>query len=131
KPKDPRYFRSPSLRRLTAEQLLDSISVAMNQSVPEKRAYQDDTSSPLTRALGKPPVRNEVSTARPDDTAVVQALELLNGPEWHDRIYKGDLVNNSAVQPDAKAIVNDIYWSALNRAPTEKEMDAAQGFPKA
>ncbi len=131
KPKDPRYFRSPGLRRLTAEQLLDSIDVMMSQHVPDRRAYQDDTSSPLTRALGKPPVRNEVSTARPEDTAVVQALELLNGPEWHDRIYKGDLVTNCAVEPDPKEIVSDIYWSTLNRAPSDKEMDAAQAFLKA
>jgi hypothetical protein len=87
-------------------------------------------SSPLTRALGKPPVRNEVSTQRPDDTAVVQALELLNGPEWHDRVYKGDLITNSSVQPKVDELIDAVYWSALGRAPDEKEKEAATTFLK-
>jgi uncharacterized membrane protein/mono/diheme cytochrome c family protein len=130
KPKDPRYYRSPGLRRLTAEQLLDSINVALGQKLPERRAYQDDNSTPLTRSLGKPAARNEVSTQRPDDTAVVQALELLNGKEFHDRIYKGDLITTAAVQPKVETLVDDIYWSALGRAPSAKEKDAAVAFVK-
>ncbi len=130
KPKDPRYFRSPALRRLTEEQLLDSINVMMTQRVPESRAFQSDVSSPLTRALGKPPVRNEVSTARPDDTAIVQALEFLNGGEWHDRAYKGELITNSSVDPDLDKIVSTIYWSAFSRPPIDKEKDTAVAFLK-
>ncbi|MEA2734020.1 MAG: hypothetical protein QOE14_471 [Humisphaera sp.] len=130
KPKDPRYFRSPALRRLTAEQVFDSIAVTMGQKVPEKRAYQDDKSTPLTRSLGKPAARNEVSTQRPDDTAVVQALELLNGEEWSNRIYKGELVTNSAVQPKLDQLVDDVYWASLSRAPSEKEKEAALGYLK-
>jgi mono/diheme cytochrome c family protein len=130
KPKEPRYFRSPALRRLTEEQLLDSIAVTMGQRVPESRAFQSDVSSPLTRALGKPPVRNEVSTQRPDDTAVVQALELLNGPEWHDRVYKGELVTNSSVQPKVDELIDGVYWSAMGRAPDSKEKEAASEFLK-
>jgi hypothetical protein len=66
--------------------------------VPERRAYQDDHASPLTQSLGKSPTRNEVSTQRPDDTAVVQALELMNGTEFHDRVYKGDFITSQSVQ---------------------------------
>jgi uncharacterized membrane protein len=130
KPKEPRLYRSPSLKKLTAEQLLDSIAVAMGQKLPEPRAFQSDVSSPLTRALGKPPVRNEVSTQRPDDTAVVQALELLNGTEYRDRVYKGDLVVNSSVQPKVEQLIDDVYWSVLNRAPADKEKEAATAFLK-
>jgi uncharacterized membrane protein len=128
KPKEPRFYRSPSLRRLTAEQIFDSISVTMGQKTPDKRAYQDDKSTPLTRSLGKPAARNEVSTQRPDDTAVVQALELLNGNEWHDRVYKGDLVINNAVQPKLEQLVEDIYWAAYCRAPSPAEKDAAVAY---
>src|SRR5207253_9945219 len=40
-----RYYRSPSLRRLIAEQLLDSIEVAMGQKLEaQKRLYLDKAS---------------------------------------------------------------------------------------
>src|SRR5687767_3988638 len=103
----------------------------MGQKVPEKRAYQDEKSTPLTRSLGKPAARNEVSTQRPDDTAVVQALELLNGPEFHDRIYKGEQVNVLAVQPELDRVVDDLYWSAFGRAASEGEKAASLAFLKA
>jgi len=123
KPTEPRWYRSPSLRRLTEEQLLDSIAVAVNQKVLplEKRAYNSDESTPLTRSLGRPATRNEVSTARPEDSAIVQSLELLNGQEYHDRIYKGDLIAAMSIEPDAAKVVDQAYWAVYGRAPTEKE----------
>jgi hypothetical protein len=130
KPKAARFYRSPSLRRLTAEQLFDSIKVALEQNVPERRAYQDDNSTPLTRSLGRPAARNEVSTQRPDDTAVVQALELLNGQEYHDRIYKGAIVTNLSLEPKVDESVDTLYWSAYGRAPTEEEKAVAVKFLK-
>ena len=85
-----RYYRSPSLRRLTAEELLDSVQVALAQTLDgPRRTYLDKASTCLTRALGRPASRNEISTARPEDVAVVQALELLNGEEFYERIYSG------------------------------------------
>ena len=63
------------MRRLTAEELLDSIQVAMTQKLDgPRRTYLDKASTSLTRALGRPASRNEISTARADDVAVVQAL---------------------------------------------------------
>jgi hypothetical protein len=56
----PRYYRSPTLRRLTAEQLLDSIKLAVTQKpLGDGRAYADDNSTALTRSLGRPSTRNE------------------------------------------------------------------------
>ena len=95
----PRYFRSPALRRLTAEQFLDSVRVAAaGQFIPGERNFLDIRSTALSRALGRPASRNEISTARPDDVAVVQALELLNGPELHEMIYTNCLVRRSERQ---------------------------------
>jgi hypothetical protein len=100
----------------------------MDQKVPERRAYQNDLSTTLTRSLGKPAARNEVSTARPDDTAVVQALELLNGQEWHDRVYKGDLVDRLSIEPKLGELIDMMYLSALSRPPTAKEKEVARKF---
>ncbi len=93
---DPRYFRSPTLRRLTAEQVVDSLRVAATQKLdPETRLYHQDRSTALSRALGKPASRNEISTLRPDDNAVVQALELLNGEEFNAIIYSSAILQES------------------------------------
>lgn len=127
-PRAPRYYRSPSLRRLTAEQMFDSVRVALEQNVPQRRAYQDDNSTPLTRSLGRPAARNEVSTQRPDDTAVVQALELLNGQEYHDRVYKGAMVTNWSLEEKAQEVADALYWSTHGRAASEQEKSAAVAF---
>jgi hypothetical protein len=124
----PRYYRSPSLRRLTAEQLLDSIQLAVTQKPLTARAYAEDNSTALTRSLGRPSTRNEVSTARSDDAAVVQTLELLNGTEYHDRIYKGELIAALAKEPDNAKVVGRAYWATLSRAPSAQERELAAKF---
>ena len=123
KPSEPRYFRSPTLRRLTAEQWLDSIRrVTRKEWKNEDRAYRKEDSTPLTRALGKPAARSEVSTARPDDTAVVQSLELLNGPELHRMVYSEEITGiftKSTASPEEMA--QHLYWLTLSRMPSAAE----------
>jgi len=124
KPSTPRYFESPSLRRLTAEQLLDSMQVAATQQLnPAGRLYKQPKSTDLTRALGRPAARNEVSTGRPEDVAVVQALELLNGQEFHDRVYNAQILKESPT-------VERLYWAVFSRPPTPDELSAGQEFLK-
>jgi hypothetical protein len=124
KPSTPRYFQSPSLRRLTAEELLDSLQVAAIQKLnPTERLYKHSSSTDLTRALGRPAARNEVSTGRPDDVAVVQALELLNGQEFHDRVYNAQLLKESPT-------VERLYWAVFSRPPTPAEVQAGEEFLK-
>ena len=56
KPSVPRYFRSPSLRRLTAEEVLDSIQVAALQKLnPAERLYKQPSSTDLTEHWAGPP----------------------------------------------------------------------------
>ncbi|GMU91947.1 MAG: hypothetical protein AMXMBFR4_10050 [Candidatus Hydrogenedentota bacterium] len=129
----PRYFRSPKLRRLTAEQLLDSVQIALGGNVTDQnRAYRSDESTPLTRALGRPATRNEVSTARADDSAVVQSLELLNGPEYYARIYDAATVDSFARRirngEDSAPLIDEMYWAVLSRAPTPDECAAGVRF---
>jgi mono/diheme cytochrome c family protein len=124
-----RYYRSPSLRRLTAEQLLDSVQMALNQKLdPAKRVYSDKSSTALTRALGKPAAHNEISTARPDDVAVVQALELLNGEEWHTRIYSTAEKLPIADDLAPQKIVDRFYWMTLSRPAKEQEQARGARF---
>jgi hypothetical protein len=123
----PRYYRSPALRRLTAEQFLDSVRVATSgQFVPAERSFLDNRSTALGRALGRPASRNEISTARPDDAAVVQALELLNGPELHGMIYSNPLFTAAAGKQDPRRLVDRLYRAALSRPATTPEKNAGR-----
>jgi len=128
-PQQARYYRSPSLRRLTAEQLLDSVQVAMGQQLDgKKRTYLDKASTALSRALGRPPSHNEISTARSDDVAVVQALELLNGEEFYERIYSGRLPDQAANEKDLAQVVDRLYWLALSRPASSQEQQLGASF---
>jgi hypothetical protein len=127
-PLAPRYFRSPALRRLTAEQVIDSLRLASSgQLLPGERAYLDPRTTALASVLGRPASRNEISTARSDESAVVQALELLNGPEIQEMIDSSVLVAQPAGKPDPKQLVDRLYRSVLSRpaSPEEKRLGQA------
>lgn len=129
KPQQARYYRSPSLRRLTAEELLDSVQVALTQKLDgQHRTYLDKASTALTRALGRPAARNEISTARPDDVAVVQALELLNGEEFYERIYSGRVMDREVNEKDLAKVVDRLYWVALSRPASAREQELGTTF---
>lgn len=118
----PRYYRSPSLRRMTAEQTIDSLRVALTGQIEaEQRCYLDARSTALMRALGRPASRNEISTARPDDVAVVQALELLNGHELHELIGQSELRLKPSVLRDPRRVIDQLYLATLTRHATSEE----------
>ena len=130
-PQQARYYRSPSLRRLTAEELLDSIQMATAQSLDaQRRTYLDKASTALTRALGRPASHNEISTARAGDVAVVQALELLNGEEFYERVYSGRVVDQAASEKDLAKVIDRLYWVALSRPPSAREQELGSSFLK-
>lgn len=125
----PRLFRSPGLRRLTAEQFLDSVRVATTgKFVPAERTLLDNRSTALSRSLGRPAARSEVSTARPDDAAVVQSLELLNGKELHEMIYGNPLSLEGSPRQDARRVVDRLYRAVFSRPATVNEKNTGRAF---
>ena len=131
KPRTPRYFRSPALRRLTAEQLIDTIRLAANQELPlDQRLYLYRTSSALTRALGLPASRNQVSTSRPDDVGVLQALELMNGEEFDGLVYSSPILSPLASREELDEIIETLYWAALSRPPSAAERNLGVSYLK-
>ncbi|HEX4130013.1 MAG TPA: DUF1553 domain-containing protein [Pirellulales bacterium] len=128
-PTSPRYFRSPALRRLTCEQFLDSVRLATTERLaPEERAYLDSRSTSLSRALGRPASRNEVITGRPDDVAVVQSLELLNGPELRELIDRAVIFERPLRKIDLPRVVDRLYRSVLSRPPNADERRLALAY---
>jgi mono/diheme cytochrome c family protein len=88
-------FRGPLPRRLTAEQVVDTLSAITG----EWRVVQTDTSArfarewemrstALTRALGRP-MRDQVITTRNAESSTLQALELVNGTTIHQQLRRG------------------------------------------
>lgn len=125
----PRYFRSPSLRRLTAEQFVDSVRLACSgQLSPQERLYLDIRATPLVRSLGRLDSRSEVSTARSEDLAVVQTLEWLNGKELYDLIDHSLTFAKPFAKGDLRAVVDRLYRSILSRGATLDERKAGQAF---
>jgi hypothetical protein len=118
----PRWFRSPALRRLTAEQQIDSVRLAITGQLDrEQRCYLDARSTALMRALGRPASRNEISTARSDDVAVTQVLELLNGHELRAIIDETDLAIKPAIRRDPRRLIDHLYLAVLGRHATAAE----------
>ena len=135
KPDEPRYFRSPRLRRLTAEEFIDSVRLVANGSLDRReRVYLQRESTALTRALGRPASRNEISTSRSEDAAVLQALELMNGPELSYLVYGSPLVTRlaadlaSPVASRRKAVPARLYQAVYGRAPDARELAALDQF---
>jgi Protein of unknown function (DUF1549)/Protein of unknown function (DUF1553) len=131
----PRYYRSPRLRRLTAEEFIDSVRLIANGSLDRRdRVFRRRGSTALTRALGRPASRNEISTSRPEDPAVLQALELMNGPELSYLVYDSPMVFALEQQlggggpRERAAVAVELYRSVYGRPPTATETTAASRF---
>ncbi|MDX2151132.1 MAG: DUF1553 domain-containing protein [Bryobacteraceae bacterium] len=92
-------FAGPELRRLTAEQFQDTISLVSGDwrvRAPRNETYATSTrewrlkSDPLSRALGRP-IRDQVYTERASSATTLQALELTNGPLLAKRLERAAL----------------------------------------
>src|SRR5439155_2574146 len=128
KDKDDGVLRGPVPRRLTSDQYLDAVSQvtghwpkvpAMNVKVPNAnvRAWRHKRPDALATALGRP-TREQVCTDRPQDSSVLQALELVNGKELTDRLRAGVktlLASDLGMEKDADKVVTELYLRALSR----------------
>ncbi|MEO6005446.1 MAG: PSD1 and planctomycete cytochrome C domain-containing protein [Opitutus sp.] len=134
-------FRGPLVRRMTAEQFSDAVSAVTRvwNEKPSQKIIDNHWSghqfpvvraslvpaNPLQVALGRPN-REQVVTVRSSVATTLEALELTNGGELTTRLSKGaDVILARNPNPRARAIVDDIYLSALGRRPTRVERGLA------
>ncbi len=121
-----RLFRSPIQRRLTCEQVLDSIHTAL--AIDTQRTDFDKISTPLSRSLGRPETRNEPITTRSEDVAILQALELINGETLNQLIYESPMQKKlKEVNPVDQAI-EEAFISVLSRFPRPDELQQTHTF---
>ncbi|HYE31335.1 MAG TPA: DUF1549 and DUF1553 domain-containing protein [Methylomirabilota bacterium] len=144
---DESNFARSQLRRLTAEQLLDSQSQVTGASLklnglPEGfRAAESPGALAETRGrqkrndadqvlavFGKPPRLLTCECERSTDTTMSQAFQMISGPLINELIARPEnrlaaLAKSSRPEKD---IVSELYWSALTRAPSASELAAAE-----
>jgi hypothetical protein len=92
-------FDGPQVRRLTAEQFADTVSVLTGEwrilQSSEKGVSRAEfsrewqlKSTALTRAMGRP-IRDQVFTTRNDEATTLEALELMNGETLEHSLRRG------------------------------------------
>lgn len=137
-PYTPQYA-NPSPRRMTSEQLLDSIAiVTRHYPNPEKlfgtrvenpvvRTWRYREPGPMSIALGRPN-REQVVSARDQQATIIQMLEMVNGEDFSDRlIAAADYIyeHNESYHQNKQGFIRNIYVSAYSRLPIEAETKMA------
>ena len=130
------------VRRLTAEQLLDSVSRGLAaplalDGVPagtrvaqlaEGRKHYKPLATDVDRftaTFGKPPRLIASDCERSNETAMPQVFQLISGPLVQQLLTrKGNVLDQllASTQPDAQ-IVEELFWTMLTRPPTAAELD--------
>lgn len=130
------------VRRLTAEQLVDSLSTAADvpvafngyplgtraAQIPGVQAFKPSSKRPTSGdrfliSFGKPPRLMPSETERSNSSTMGQAFELMTGP-LITKLLDGQgnritQLENGPLQPQEK--IEALYWASLSRAPSEGE----------
>jgi len=130
------------VRRLTAEQMLDSLSEVLAaplllEGMPagtrlaqlaEGRKHYKPLTAEVDRfaaAFGKPPRLIASDCERTNETAMPQVFQLISGPLIQQMLTrKGNALDKllDAGKTDAE-IVNTLFWTTLTRPPTAQELE--------
>ncbi|MEO6741574.1 MAG: DUF1553 domain-containing protein, partial [Chthoniobacteraceae bacterium] len=133
------------IRRLGAEQILDSMSAALAAplsfpdwpgttrlaELPEGRKHYHPIKTDLDRfalAFGKPPRLIASDCERTNEPTVAQAFQLLSGPVINELLTrKTNLIGKllATTKPDAE-IISELYLATLSREPNAAELDRAK-----
>ena len=134
---DTRYFSHATVRMLSAEQLLDSASLAAG--VPEKlfnlpagsRAAQvpdGELVHPFLKDFGQPARADACECERGSDSTLEQALQVVGGRTLHSKVVArdnriGKLLKSAA---DDATLVEQLFLATLSRYPSTAERELAE-----
>lgn len=136
---DETNFARGLVRRLTAEQLLDSLSAVLATPLPlegvpagtrlaqiaeGKKHYKPLTGSVdrFAASFGKPPRLIASDCERSNDTAIPQAFQLISGPLFQQLLTRKDNVLETVLGSGSdETTVDDLFWRALSRPPSDAE----------
>ena len=125
-------------RRLSAEQMLDAVSVATGHrptfkdlpaglravEVPDGMVGGND----FLTLFGRPKRQSACECERSSNVTLSHALNLINGPTLGECVSNADnrFARLVASETDDRKVIEEVYLSCLNRPPTEKELTAIQ-----
>ncbi len=142
---DEANYSHALIRRLGAEQILDSMSTALAAplnfpdwpgttrlaELPEGRKHYHPIKTDLDRfalAFGKPPRLIASDCERTNEPTVAQAFQLLSGPVINELLTrKQNLIGSllATTKPDAE-IITGLYLATLSRDASASEMERAK-----
>jgi hypothetical protein len=143
---DTSHFSHYRIRRLGAEQLLDAITrvtespESFGSAIPEPyvrlpadvRAVQLGDGSfgtPFLELFGRPPRDTPYESERCLKPSMRQALALVNSVELDRKIVGSPRIARLLKEGRTEAqIVDELYWAALSRQPTQAERAAAVAY---
>jgi hypothetical protein len=127
-------FSHQSPRRLSAEQMLDSIAVATGHklqfaNLPDgmRAAQLPDgmvAGNDFLTLFGRPKRQSACECERSSNVTLSHALNLINGKTLGECVNRDDgrFAKLVTEQKDDRKVVEEIYLSCLNRPPTDKEL---------
>lgn len=144
---DDTNFSHGILRRLSAEQLLDAafqitgVPPHFQGQPPGMRAgqipggrtnprYGEEAGDRFLAVFGKPERQLACDCERSAETTMGQAFQLLSGPTLNELLSTpgnriGQWLKDST---PVETLIDQLYWSTLNRAPAKPELEHAQGL---
>jgi hypothetical protein len=136
-------FSHAAPRRLSAEELMDAISLAAGSrlkfpEVPPDTKAEEFPDPHVGRdgfldVFGRPARESSCECERRSDISLPQALNLVNGRTLADAIAdpKGRVAKLILAGATDRAIVEELYLAAMSRFPTPKEYDTALTYLRA
>lgn len=143
---DETSFSHARPQRLTAEQFLDSLSRVADVplefagypagmragELPGVRVFSRErdggTSSAdnFLKLFGKPPRLQACECERSNEPTLSQTFQMISGPMINELLSKRDNRLKKLLESDRPAaeMLDELYWSALSRAPTAEELAA-------
>ena len=149
---DAANFSRAIVRRLSAEQLLDAQSAVAGvplefagypkgmraAQIPGVRAVrtrgraarQLSEEDKFLTAFGKPQRLLTCECERSDETSMGQAFQLISGPAINDLLTASDnrVAKALTAKQQVPTIIDELYWTALSRPPTETEFRKSVEF---
>lgn len=148
---DDVHYSRALVRRLTAEQLTDSLSQVAGVPIPFQNyplgtqarqlsgvgAMLRRQGGPLAgdnwlRVYGRPQRLQSCECERSDETTLAQAFQLISSSLMNNLMSQsGNRAEQLAKSPDdLKTVVTDLYWSTLSRPPSDQEWESLQVYLK-
>ena len=131
---DTMNFSHASPRRLSAEQLIDAVSIATGSQmqfpgVPKGfRSVQvpdgQVKGNSFLTLFGRPKRKSACECERTNNFTLGHAMNLVNGPTVANALKDGKNTINkyAAAEKNDRKVIEEIYYSCLSRPPTEKEL---------